>query len=202
MDTSERLTVEIAVSERRQMARLVQVGQYADVEDFVEVASVVLLRQHVIRQPVPGGWVLMWLGRGTEQLSGVVTMAETEKITINMSPVDLGQIDLLVQEGFYTNRTDFIRTAIRSQLSQHSLVVQQAVVRQTAALGVVGYTKQDFERFQQRGEKLQIKVVGLLNLDDAITPELAQAVVQDIAVWGVWRASPEVKAALADRAAN
>jgi Arc/MetJ-type ribon-helix-helix transcriptional regulator len=41
----------------------------------------------------------------------MVMAGETEKITLNLGPVDLGQIDLLVQEGFYSNRTDFIGTS-------------------------------------------------------------------------------------------
>jgi len=54
---------------------------------------------------------------------------DTEKMTINLGYVDLGHIDLMVQEGFYSNRTDFIRTAIRNQLERHADVVKQSTVR-------------------------------------------------------------------------
>src|SRR4030042_4874886 len=103
-------------------------------------------------------------------------MPETEKITINMPAVDLGKIDLLVQEGLYSNRTDFIRTAIRSQVEKHSLEVQQFVARHSYGIGVFGYTRADFERLQQRGEKIKFNIVGVLNLAQDIPSELAAAV--------------------------
>ena len=125
-------------------------------------------------------------------------MTDTEKITINMSAVDLGQIDLLVDEGFYSNRSDFIRTAIRNQISQHSEVVRQSVTRRTMAVGVIGYTPSELEKIRARGEMLEIRVMGVLTLP-GVSPELARATIQSIQVKGVFRASDEVKAALADR---
>ena len=127
------------------------------------------------------------------------TGGDTEKITINLGYVDLGQIDLLVQEGFYSNRTDFIRTAIRNQLTVHSTVVQQAVVRKTLELGLRHYTKQDLEAVKQAGEKLNIQVVGLATIASDVTPELALETIEAITVLGVLQASTAVKAALAGR---
>ena len=127
------------------------------------------------------------------------TGGDTEKITINLGYVDLGQIDLLVQEGFYSNRTDFIRTAIRNQLTVHSAVVQQAVVRKTLELGLRHYTKQDLEAVKQAGEKLNIQVVGLATIASDVTPELALETIEAITVLGVLQASIAVKAALAGR---
>jgi Arc/MetJ-type ribon-helix-helix transcriptional regulator len=126
-------------------------------------------------------------------------MAETEKITINMSIVDLGQIDLLVDQGFYSNRTDFIRTAIRNQLQTHAEQVQQVVVSQTMAVGTVIFNRTDLEKAVASGRKLEVKVVGMLSMAEDITPELAQQAIQSIQVLGVFRASEMVKAALADR---
>ena len=126
-------------------------------------------------------------------------MAETEKITINMSAVDLGRIDLLVEEGFYSNRTDFIRTAIRKELDVHSEVVKQSVTRRTSALGVVIYDRQDLERYLQKNEKLEIRMVGAVYLADNISAELARAVIQSLKIYGVLHASQAVKDALADR---
>ncbi len=127
------------------------------------------------------------------------TGGDTEKITINLGYVDLGQIDLLVQEGFYSNRTDFIRTAIRNQLTVHSAVVQQAVVRKTLELGLRHYSKQDLEAVKQAGEKLNIQVVGLATIASDVTPELALETIEAITVLGVLQASTAVKAALAGR---
>lgn len=127
------------------------------------------------------------------------TGADTEKITINLGYVDLGQIDLLVQEGFYSNRTDFIRTAIRNQLTQHAQVVQQTVVRKTLELGLRHYTKQDLETVKKAGEQLSIQVVGLATIASDVSPELALETIAAITVLGVLQASPEVKAALASR---
>ena len=126
-------------------------------------------------------------------------MADTEKITINMSAVDLGKVDLLVQEGLYSNRTDFIRTAIRSQLEKHNLEIQQSVTRHSYVIGVLTYDKADLEKRKLKGEKIKMTVVGLLHLADNISPELAREVIEFIQVRGIFQASDEVKAALADR---
>ncbi len=127
------------------------------------------------------------------------TGADTEKVTINLGYVDLGQIDLLVQEGFYSNRTDFIRTAIRNQLTTHADVVKQTVTRKTLELGLRHYSRQDLEAVKQAGEKLHIQVVGLATLATDVSPELALATIEAITVLGVLQASPAVKAALAGR---
>ena len=126
-------------------------------------------------------------------------MSETEKITINLGLVDLGQVDLLVQEGFYSNRTDFIRTAIRNQLSTHAEVVRQTVARKTLVLGLENYTRRDLEAVRDAGETLEIKVLGLASISDDVTPELALETIGSLVVLGALRASPAVKAALADR---
>ena len=123
---------------------------------------------------------------------------ETEKITINLGYVDLGQIDLLVQEGFYSNRTDFIRTAIRNQLATHADAVKQTVARRTLVLGLQEYTLRDLEAVRAAGERLQIQVLGLVVIADDVPPELARAAIESVAVLGALRASPEVRAALAD----
>lgn len=124
---------------------------------------------------------------------------DTEKITINLGFVDLGQIDLLVQEGFYSNRTDFIRTAIRNQIASHAEVVNKSVVRQTLDLGLRHYSREDLEALRQAGQKLRISVVGLASIAEDVSPELARATIESIVVLGALRASPAVKAALADR---
>jgi Arc/MetJ-type ribon-helix-helix transcriptional regulator len=128
-----------------------------------------------------------------------MTTGELEKITINLGVVDLGQIDLLVQEGFYTNRTDFIRTAIRNQISAHADTVRQTVARKTLVLGLQHYTRRELEEVRAAGETLQIKVLGLASIADDVPPELAVATIDSVVVLGAFRASPAVKAALADR---
>ena len=126
-------------------------------------------------------------------------MADTEKITINMSAVDLGKVDLLVQEGLYSNRTDFIRTAIRSQLDKHNLEIQQSITRNSYVIGVLVYDSSDLEKRKLKGEKIKMTIVGLLHLSDDITPELAREVIESIQVRGIFQASDQVKTALADR---
>ncbi|CAA9406263.1 MAG: hypothetical protein AVDCRST_MAG55-1012 [uncultured Rubrobacteraceae bacterium] len=126
-------------------------------------------------------------------------MSETEKITINLGLVDLGQVDLLVQEGFYSNRTDFIRTAIRNQLSTHAEVVRQTVARKTLVLGLENYTRHDLEAVREAGETLEIKVLGLASIADDVSPELALETIDSLVVLGALRASPAVKSALAGR---
>lgn len=122
-----------------------------------------------------------------------------EKITINLGCVDLGQIDLLVQEGFYANRTDLIRTAIRNQLTTHSEVVRQVVSRKTLALGIQHYTEADLLAVQAAGEKLQIRVLGLATIAPEVTPALALDTIESLTVLGALHASPAVKAALVQR---
>jgi Arc/MetJ-type ribon-helix-helix transcriptional regulator len=124
---------------------------------------------------------------------------KSEKITINLGLVDLGQIDLLVEEGFYANRTDFIRTAIRNQLSTHGEVLKKSVERREMVLGLQRYSRRDLEKVVAGGEQLQIQVLGLATIDDDVTPQLARQAIASIAVLGALRASPAVKAALADR---
>lgn len=126
-------------------------------------------------------------------------MLETEKITINMSAVDLGKVDLLVGEGVYSNRSDFIRTAIRSQLEKHTFEIQQTVTRHDYAIGLVSYGRADLERRKQKGKKLSLSVIGMLFLQDDIPVELALEVIDEIKVRGMLRASDELKLALADR---
>jgi len=124
---------------------------------------------------------------------------ETEKITINLGFIDLGQIDLLVQEGFYSNRTDFIRTAIRTQLARHAEVVKQTVARKTLVLGLQHYTRHELEALRAAGQTLQIQVLGLASIAADVSPDLARATIDSLVVLGALHASPAVKAALADR---
>src|SRR5215216_4451554 len=100
-------------------------------------------------------------------------MSETEKITINLGLVDLWQIDLLVQEAFYSNRTDFIPTPIRNQLTTHAEEVRQTLARKTLVLGLQNYTRSDLEAVGEDGETLEIRVLGLARMDDDVDPELA-----------------------------
>jgi Arc/MetJ-type ribon-helix-helix transcriptional regulator len=126
-------------------------------------------------------------------------VGETEKITINLGYVDLGHVDLLVQEGFYSNRTDFIRTAIRNQLSTHGEEVRKSIVRHTLELGLRHYTKSDLEAVKAAGQKLHIKVLGLASIAADVTPALALAAIESITVLGALHASKEIKSALAER---
>jgi Arc/MetJ-type ribon-helix-helix transcriptional regulator len=124
---------------------------------------------------------------------------ESEKITINLGVVDLGQIDLLAREGFYSNRTDFIRTAIRNQLATHADVVKQSIARRTLVLGLQHFSKADLEAVRDAGQKLEIKVLGLASIANDVTPELAREAIASLFVLGALQASASVKAALADR---
>jgi Arc/MetJ-type ribon-helix-helix transcriptional regulator len=125
--------------------------------------------------------------------------ADTEKITINLGFVDLGHVDLMVQEGFYSNRTDFIRTAIRNQLDRHADVVKQSTVRKSLDLGLRTYSREDLETVRRAGEMLHINVLGLATIAQDVTPELARATIASVSVLGALHASSAVKAALADR---
>src|ERR671927_1864500 len=111
-----------------------------------------------------------------------MSTSELEKITINLGLVDLGQIDLLVQEGFYANRTDFIRTAIRMQLTGHAEVVKRTVARKTLVLGMQHYTRRDLEAVRAAGETLQINVLGLVTIAEDVSPELARATIDSLDV--------------------
>jgi Arc/MetJ-type ribon-helix-helix transcriptional regulator len=124
---------------------------------------------------------------------------ETEKITINLGYVDLGRIDLLVQEGFYSNRTDLIRTAIRNQLAAHSREVTQSIERHTLELGLRDFSVADLEAARLAGEKLHVKVVGLARIAPDVTGDLARAAIASITVLGALHATAEVRAALAGR---
>ena len=126
-------------------------------------------------------------------------IGETEKLTINLGVVDLGQIDLLVQEGFYSNRSDLIRTAIRNQLLAHGEAVKRTVARRTLVLGLQHFGRADLERALAAGQMLQIQVVGLARIANDVSPELARATIQSVEVLGAFHASAAVRSALADR---
>jgi Arc/MetJ-type ribon-helix-helix transcriptional regulator len=125
--------------------------------------------------------------------------ADSEKITINLGYVDLGHIDLLVQEGFYSNRTDFIRTAIRNQLDRHNDAVKQSVARRQLDLGLRQYSRQDLEALRSTGETLHIHVLGLAVIAADVSPDLARETIASVHVLGALQASPAVKAALSER---
>ena len=135
----------------------------------------------------------------TATLAGRPKGGETEKITINLGPIDLGQIDLLVQEGFYANRTDLIRTAIRNQLALHTKVVHDTVVRRELVLGMQHFSRADLEAVRARGEMLNIQVLGLASIGNDVTPDLALATIESLSVLGAFHASAPVKTALAAR---
>lgn len=123
-------------------------------------------------------------------------MAETEQITINMNVVDLGQVDLLVEQGFYSNRTDFIKTAIRNQITSHSKVIEKVITDKAYLIGVTFYDRKTLEQVAEDNKVLDIKVVGMLVLKEDIDVELARKTIKSIMVFGVFKASPELKKAL------
>ena len=124
---------------------------------------------------------------------------DSEKLTLNVGYVDLGHIDLLVRDGFYSNRSDFIRTAIRNQLNTHADVAKNAASRLTLELGLRTYTRRDLEAVQAAGERLRIRVLGLATIADDVSPDLARATIESIVVLGALHAPADVRAALADR---
>ena len=126
-------------------------------------------------------------------------VSDSEKITINLGYVDLGHIDLMVQDGFYSNRTDFIRTAIRNQLERHADVVQKSVARKAMDLGLRHFSRADLEALRAAGGTIRINVIGLASIARDVTPELARATISSVSVLGSLQASAEVRAALADR---
>lgn len=126
-------------------------------------------------------------------------VGDSEKMTVNLGVVDLGQVDLLVQEGFYSNRSDVVRTAVRNLLATHADTLRQTVARKTLTLGLQHLTRAQLERTVAAGETLRIQVVGLARIDDDVTPELALAAIETVSVLGAFHASPAVRRALAPR---
>lgn len=129
-------------------------------------------------------------------------MPDTEKITINLNVVDLGRIDLLVGQGFYTTRTDFIRAAIRSQVDKHKSEIQDTITRTSSVIGVLVYDAKDLEKLKANHERLEINIIGMLVLNKDITPELARETIQSIKVYGSFKAPEPVREALVDRIVN
>ena len=126
-------------------------------------------------------------------------LPDSEKLTLNLGFVDLGSIDLLVRDGFYSNRSDFIRTAIRNQLATHADTAKKAASRLTLELGLRTFAREDLEAVQAAGERLKIRVLGLAVIADDVSPDLARATIESITVLGALHASAEIKTALADR---
>jgi Arc/MetJ-type ribon-helix-helix transcriptional regulator len=140
-----------------------------------------------------------WLTDGWRSAVAAGEVEKSEKITINLGPVDLGQIDLLVAEGFYANRTDFIRSAIRAQIATRAAAVDQTVARRTLTLGTMTLTRHELEELAKAGRTVEIRVLGLATIAPDVSPELALATISAVEVLGAFRASPAVKAALAAR---
>ena len=124
---------------------------------------------------------------------------DSEKITVNLGFVDLGRVDLMVRDGFYANRADFIRTAVRNQLERQDDAVRQSIARRRLALGLTHFTARDLEAARDAGVPLHIQVLGLASIANDVTPELARVAIASVQVLGAFQASPAVKAALADR---
>lgn len=126
-------------------------------------------------------------------------MADTEKITINIGVVDLGRIDLLVQEGFYSSRADFIRTAIRNQLEKQKSAVDSITTRKSIVIGTLTYNRHELELIREKNEKVNVKVIGTFILSDDVPPQLASDTIQSMMVFGIFKAPEDVKQALANR---
>jgi Arc/MetJ-type ribon-helix-helix transcriptional regulator len=126
-------------------------------------------------------------------------VGDTEKMTVNVGVVDLGQVDLLVQEGFYSNRSDLVRTALRNQLASHADALKQTVARRTLTVGLQHYSRADLERVVAAGQRLRIQVVGLARIAEDVTPELARAAIESVTVLGAFQANAAVRRALSDR---
>jgi Arc/MetJ-type ribon-helix-helix transcriptional regulator len=129
----------------------------------------------------------------------MVLVSETEKITINLGPVDLGRIDVLVEQGLYSNRTDLIRTAVRNQLDRHEPLIHEVTTRHSYSLGLLMYTKKDLEKVREEDRKISIHVVGMVTLASSVTPELALATIERIWIRGKLVAPKVVRDALGDR---
>ncbi|GAU86513.1 hypothetical protein BIWAKO_06461 [Bosea sp. BIWAKO-01] len=134
-------------------------------------------------------------------MDGKMKAPDSEKLTLNLGFVDLGRIDLLVRDGFYSNRSDFIRTAVRNQLATHADVAAQATTRLSLELGLRVFTRRDLEAAKAAGERLEIRVLGLAVIEPDVSPDLARETIASLTVLGALHASPEIKAALADRLA-
>jgi Arc/MetJ-type ribon-helix-helix transcriptional regulator len=126
-------------------------------------------------------------------------VADSEKITVNLGFIDLGRVDLMVHDGFYANRAEFIRAAVRNQLERQDDAVRQSVARRQLELGLLRYTRQDLEAARDAGTPIRIQVLGLASIAGDVTPELARAAIASVQVLGAFQASAAVKAALADR---
>ena len=144
--------------------------------------------------------VLSWSADGTSRSGAEMTDVDrSEKITINVGLIDLGQIDLLVSEGYFANRTDFIRTAIRRQLESRSSAVDSTVARRELILGIEHYSRDALEQVRDSGRMVELRVLGLATIADDVSPELARATIARVEVLGAFRAPRAVKAALASR---
>ena len=129
-------------------------------------------------------------------IEGRQRAGETEKMTVNVGVVDLGHVDLLVQEGFYSNRSDLVRTALRNQLALHADTLRQTVARKSLTVGLQHFSRTDLESAVAAGQRLQVQVVGLARIADDVSPELALAAIESVTVLGAFQASPAVRRAL------
>jgi len=127
----------------------------------------------------------------------------TEKATINIGIMELAQIDLLVENMIYTNRSDFIRTAIRNQLEMHKSDIERLYLQTKAnsfepesqvqgGIGIYRLRKAALSDAMKSNKKLHIMVMGILLIDKDISPELFEATVESIKIYGKIQAQKSI----------
>lgn len=123
---------------------------------------------------------------------------DTEKVCVNLAAVELGKIDVLVSQGLFTSRTDLIRAGIRKVLEENGEAVQRVALG-AAGLGIMAITRKQLEQARKAGEKLDMKVIGILVIDPDVTPELADTTIHEIRIFGTLRGPKAVLARIGDR---
>ena len=117
----------------------------------------------------------------------------SEKVSVNINTSTLSSIDLLIDHGYYSNRSDFINQALREGIQKHQKTLDRIIDAKTEAngespnqwfIGVYGLEKREIDAAKSRGITMEIKGYGVLVIDAENDEEDLYPVIRSIKVKG------------------
>lgn len=112
----------------------------------------------------------------------------SEKVSVNINEEALSKIDLLVEDGFYSNRSDFINRAVDTLLDRENRTVdklleihsKEKINSRQWFVGVQTMGSQYLEKVKEQGVRLRIKGCGVLYFEKDAAQELVFETVEYI----------------------
>jgi Arc/MetJ-type ribon-helix-helix transcriptional regulator len=131
--------------------------------------------------------------------AGAFANSKPQQLNVTMDAEEIHQVDLMVEQGLYASRKDFLQLAARNLLREHGVEVPRPMTGELKVAGIAVHNRKSLEKLRAAGRQLELNVTGIFRLADDVTPELACAVIKSLTLRGTFEASAEVKATLKDR---